>query len=100
MMEWDWERTGPWWFCLGGRGERGGSSGGLRGSTRSISLRIGGGGIKSSSSSGWSICISAASSSASSALDKWSTIPAPNESPTTLMEVRILSLSAQTVSMK
>lgn len=95
-MEWDWDRPWPWWFCLGGRGERGGSSGGLKGSTRSISVRIGGGGMKSSSSSGGSI--STASSSASSAFDKWSTIPAPNESPTTLMEVRILSLGGQTVS--
>lgn len=83
---------------MGGRGERGGSSGGLKGSTRSISVRIGGGGMKSSSSSGMSIRISAASSSASSAFDKWSTMPAPKESPTTLMEVRILSLGGQTVS--
>lgn len=89
VMEWDWVRA---WFCLSGRGERGGSSGGLKGSTRSISDRTGGGGRKSSSASGGGTSSSAASRSASSARDRWSTMPAPKESPTTLMEVRILSL--------
>lgn len=74
-------------MSLGGRGERGGSSGGLRGSIRSISVRRGGGGTNSSSDRGMSPSITA-----SSARDRWSTMPAPKESPTTLMEVRILSL--------
>lgn len=78
---------GAWWLSLGGRGERGGSSGGLRGSIRSISVRRGGGGMKSSSDRGMSL-----SMAASSARDRWSTMPAPKESPTTLMEVRMRSL--------
>lgn len=88
-------RDGAWWLSLGGRGERGGSSGGLKGSIRSISVRRGGGGMKSSSDRGISL-----SKAASSARDRWSTMPAPKESPTTLMEVRIRSLKTQSTVLR
>ncbi len=98
-IEYDWDcegvRDGAWWLSFRSRGERGGSSGGLRGSMRSISARRGGGGTNSSSDKGMSPSIKA-----SSARDRWSTIPAPIESPTTLMEVRNLSLKTHKNSSK
>ena len=93
VMEWDWASECGVWFSLGGRGERGGSSGGFR-SIRSISVRRGGGGMNSASSSSPSrAAASSPSISASSARDRKSTMPAPKESPTTLMEVLMRSLN-------